>query len=327
MAIVIGGFNNTITNIENKPEQKDLDKYDSKPTDIAFDKKNSGEENIAVYFTKENKIKTLNLEEYIRGVVCAEMPAEFNIEAIKAQAIAARTFAMAHMEVYGGKKYEKAKGADVTDNEECQAYIDKDSRLSSWPKKQAGQYWNKITEAVQETNGQVIKYNGKMIMDPYYFAVSSGKTEDSVAVFGDYEPYLKSVSSPGEEAAPKYKSQIKMSYNSFISNIEEQYTNSNINIFNIRNEIKIISRTSSGTVKEVKIGSETISGSKFRSLLKLNSSNFNIVFHFTNVEINCIGYGHDVGMSQWGANAMAKSGKNYKDILTHYYQGVNVEKY
>lgn len=327
IAIVIGGFNNTNSNMgEKNTVPEDLSKYDINPTDITFDKKNGGGETIKVYLVKENKIKALSLEDYTRGVVCAEMPAEFNIEAIKAQAIAARTFAMAHMEAYGGKKYEKAKGADVTDNEKCQVYIDKDSRLRSWPAKQAGQYWNKITEAVQATEGQIIKYNGKLVMEPYYFAISSGKTEDCVEVFGDYEPYLKSVVSPGEEIAPKYKSQVKVSYNSFISNIEKEYANCNINFFNVRNEVKIIKRTTAGSVNEVKIGKEIITGSKFRNLMKLNSANFDIIFNLTNVEIDCIGYGHDVGMSQWGANVMAKGGKNYKDILTHYYRGVTVEK-
>lgn len=328
LAVVIGGFNNSNVNNTDKNENtdEDLSKYSVDPSDIVFDKSNGGGENIKVYLTKEKKMITLSLEEYVRGVVCGEMPAEYNIEALKAQAVAARTFAMAHMEVYGGKKYSKAKGADVTDDINCQVYMDKNKRLNSWNKKYEGKYWNKITEAVQATEGQVLKYNGKLVMEPYYFAVSSGRTEDSVQVFGDSEPYLKSVVSSGEEDAPKYKTETKISYGTFIDEIKGVYKDLDINYFNLKSKIKIVSRTSSGAVKEVKIGNETITGNKFRNILQLNSANFNIKFHLTYIEIECIGYGHNVGMSQYGANVMAKNGKQYKDILTYYYQGVSVEK-
>lgn len=329
-AVIIGGFNNNDISKEDKSKNntrnKDLNKYSIKPTDIIFDKSNGGGENIRVYLTKEKKIISLSLEEYVRGVVCAEMPAEYGVEALKAQAVAARTFAMAHMETYGGKKYSKAKGADITDDVNCQVYIDKNKVLSSWDKKYSGQYWNKITEAVQDTEGQVLKYNGKLVMEPYYFAVSSGKTDDAKEVFGNSEPYLKSVASPGEENAPKYETKVKMSYSSFIEVIKNTYKNAGINVFNIRNNVKIISRTDSGGIKEIKLGNETVTGNQFRKILQLNSANFNIYFHFTNVEIDCFGYGHNVGMSQYGADLMAQKGKDYKQILTYYYRGVNVEK-
>lgn len=327
LAVVVGGFGNGNNNIDNdKNTGQDLSKYSVKPSDIVFNKSNGGGENINVYLTKEKKIITLSLEEYVRGVVCGEMPAEYNVEALKAQAVAARTFAMAHMEVYGGKKYSKAHSADVTDDVSCQVYIDKNKILKSWDKKYSGQYWNKITEVVQTTEGQVLKYNGKLVMEPYYFAVSSGKTEDAAQVFGNSEPYLRSVISAGEENAPKYKTNVKLSYSKFISEIKNSYKSVDLNIFNVSDKVKIINRTNSGTVKEIKLGSETVSGNKFRNMLQLNSANFNIYFHLTNVEIDCIGYGHNVGMSQYGANLMAKNGKRYKDILTYYYSGVSVGK-
>lgn len=324
-AMFIGGIGNNV-NYDNK-NNNELEKYDINPTDIVFNKNNGGGATIKVYITKEKKIKEVALEEYTRGVVSAEMPAEFNIEALKAQAVAARTFAAAHMEVYGGKKYPGANGADVTDTVNCQVYMNKDTRLNSWPKNLSGQYWNKITQAVQETSGQVLKYNGELVKYPYYFAISSGKTENSKDIFGDDEPYLKSVSSPGEDIdGNKYKSQVKMSYSSFVNKVKSVYSNSNLNIFNVRSSIKVISRTEAGSVKEVKIGNNTITGSRFRSMMGLNSANFAINYNITGIEINCVGYGHDVGMSQWGANVMSRQGKNYKDILTHYYNGVSIEK-
>ncbi|MFT8314541.1 MAG: stage II sporulation protein D [Clostridium sp.] len=325
LAIFIGGTAENIGKLNKSSSQ--LEKYDISPTDIVFDKNNSGGANIKVYITEEKKIKELALEEYTRGVVAAEMPVEFNIEALKAQAVAARTFAVAHMEVYGGKKYPKANGADVTDTVDCQVYMDKDARLNSWPKSLSGEYWNKITQAVQETNGQVLKYSGKLVTEPYYFAISSGKTENSNDILGKDIPYLKSVSSPGEESDHnKYKSQVKMSYSSFVNKVKSEYSNSNLNIFNVKSSINIISRTEAGSVREIKLGNNTITGSKFRSMMSLNSANFSIKYNITDIEINCVGYGHDVGMSQWGANVMSKQGKNYKDILTHYYSGVSIEK-
>lgn len=324
VAVFIGGIGNNV-GYDNK-NNNEVKKYDISPTDVVFDKNNGGGATIRVYITKEKKIKELALEEYIRGVVSAEMPAEFDIEALKAQAVAARTFAAAHMDVYGGKKYPGANGADVTDTVNCQVYMDKDSRLSSWPKGLSGQYWNKVTDAVQETNGQVLEYNGKLVTEPYYFAISSGKTENGKDILGDDEPYLKSVSSPGEEIAPKYKSQVKISYSSFVNKVKSEYSNSNLNLYNVKSSINIISRTDAGSVKAIKIGNNTITGPKFRTMMGLNSANFSINFNITGIVINCVGYGHDVGMSQWGANIMSKQGKNYKDILTHYYNGVSIEK-
>lgn len=327
LAVFIGGVGSNSGYIDKSNKgSSQLERYDINPNDVVFDKNNGGGANIKVYISKEKKIKELALEEYTRGVVAAEMPVEFNIEALKAQAVAARTFAVAHMEVYGGKKYPKANGADVTDTVDCQVYMDKDTRLSNWPKSSSGEYWNKITQAVQDTSGQVLKYNGKLVTDPYYFSTSSGKTENGKDILGADEPYLKSVLSPGEESTPKYKSQVRLSYISFVSKVKSQYSNSNLNIFNVKGSINIISRTDAGSVKEIKVGNNTITGAKFRTMMGLNSANFSINYNITEVVINCVGYGHDVGMSQWGANVMSKQGKNYKDILTHYYSGVSIEK-
>jgi stage II sporulation protein D len=248
------------------------------------------------------------MEEYTRGVVASEMPAEFNIEALKAQAIAARTFAAAHMDSYGGKPYHGAKGADVTDTVDCQVYMAKDDRLKSWPQRLSGEYWNKITEAVQSTEGEVLKYHGKLIMEPLY------------------EQYLKSVISSGEETEKKYNSVVKISYGDFINRIKKTYSNSDLNYLNIRNSIQILSKTKAGGVKEIKLGKNTITGIKFRSIMGLNSTNFSVKYNITSLEIDCTGYGHDVGMSQNGANVMAKNGKTCSEILQHYYTGITLGK-
>lgn len=304
----------------------DIPEYNVEPNSIVFNDKNGGGPIIQVYVTKENKIEDMYVEEYVRGVVAAEMPAEFGLEALKAQAVAARTYALAHMELFGGTKSKDANGADLTDTINDQVYMTKDSRLNAWPEKSRGEYWNKITEAVIETSGEVITYDGKLVMAPYYFATSSGKTENALDVFAENEPYLKSVNSPGEEAAPKYKTTSKFSYSEIASKINSSYPKAGLNLRKLKSQISIKSRTSAGSVKQIKAGGVTISGANFRGVLGLNSANFTISFGITGVDITCIGYGHDVGMSQWGANAMAKDGKNYKDILCHYYTGVQVQK-
>lgn len=297
-----------------------------KPNNVIFNDTNRENISLKVFRTKENKVVDMNLEDYVTGVVAAEMPVEFGIEALKAQAVAARTFALAHMEEYGGKKYKGNTGANVCDTVECQVFINKDDRVKGWPASKGEEYWNKVTEAVKETSGEVLTYNGKVIDEPLFFAVSGGKTENGIDVFSDDRPYLKSVSSPGEERAPKFRSSLKISYLEFIRKISLEYSNSGLSLSNVKNQVSIKSKNESGSVKEIKVGKITISGVKFRSIIGLNSSNFNIKFNSNNMEIDCIGYGHGVGMSQWGADAMAKQGKGYKEILKHYYSGIEVTK-
>lgn len=289
-------------------------------------KKDSSNTKIKVYISKKSQVEDINLEEYVAGVVAAEVPVEFSPEALKAQAVASRTYALAHMEAFGGHKYKSNTGADVSDTTQCQVYIDKDTALKTWPESKRSEYWKKIEDAVQDTSGEILTYKGKLVMEPYYFSVSSGKTEDSEDVFSDTVPYLKSVSSTGEEDAPKYKSTVKMSNLEFINKINFKYKQCGLSLNNLKNEVQIRNKNKGGSIKEVKLGNVTISGTEFRNIMGLNSANFNIIFNNNVVEISCNGYGHGVGMSQWGANAMAKNGNDYKEILKHYYSGIDIEK-
>lgn len=315
LSLILGNSNYKNTN---------LPQFFGKSKNIIF--KNNSEETIKVYITKENKVEKIPMEEYVKGVVAGEMPVEFSEEALKAQAIAARTFAAAHMEKYGGKRYKSNTGADVSDDTKCQVFMSKEYILSKWPSKDRNTYWNKITNAVNSTKEEILTYQGKLVMEPYYFATSSGKTESALEVFNDNKDYLKSVNSPGEEKAPKYKTQKEMTNIEFINKVNSQYNDSKLSISNLKDEVKIENRTEGGSVKNIKLGLVTISGTRFRTLMGINSSNFNISFTGDKVNIKCLGYGHDVGMSQWGANAMAKDGKSYKDILYHYYSGIQIKK-
>lgn len=303
-----------------------LDKANIKPNNVHInnDKKNV---KVKVYISEKKVVEEMDLEEYIKGVVAAEMPVEFHIEALKAQAIAARTYALAHIESEGGKRCSNVSNADLCSTTHCQVFMHKDERMKEWPKSKGETYWSKIEEAVKGTRFEVITYGGKIIKEPYYFAVSSGRTENSSEVFSESVPYLKSVKSPGEEGAQKYKTSVSYSNSSLTNIINSYYPKSISSPNSIKSNIKVKSRTESGGVKELQLGKTTISGVKFRSMLGLNSTNFSIAFNKNSVDIACKGYGHGVGMSQWGANAMAKNNKKYKEILEHYYQGTKVENY
>ncbi|WP_315116580.1 stage II sporulation protein D [uncultured Clostridium sp.] len=310
-----------------KSKGQGFKEFNVNPGEVTLQEKKKEDLKIKVYISESKSIKEMDIEEYIKGVVASEMPAEFHIEALKAQAVAARTYALAHMEIIGGQKCAQINKGDICDTVHCQVYMSKEERLNGWPNSRKEEYWNKIQEAVIKTKGEVITYNNSIAKELYYFAVSSGKTENAQEVFSQAVPYLQSVDSPGEESAPKFSSSVGYSYSSFAKIVNSYYPNSIPSSNNLKNSIKIKSRTSAGSVKELQIGKTTITGTKFRSMLGLNSTNFSFVFNKDTMDIICRGYGHGVGMSQWGANAFAKSGKTYKDILTHYYKGVNINKY
>ena len=279
---------------------------------------------VKIYRKKEDKIEELDLEEYIMGVVASEVPANFNEEALKAQAIAARTFYMNRRN--NPCKDAKNKGAEICDTTNCQVYMNKEERIAKWSSSQAEINWDKIKKAVLDTKSQVLTYDDLVLEYPQFFAISSGKTEDAKDVFSMDVPYLKSEESKGEEIAPKYKTTIQIPISEFINKINTKYSTANLKKNDLSLLIKIESYTESGSVKEIKIGDKTLKGTEFRELFNLNSTNFKFDFEKDIVKINCIGYGHGVGMSQWGANAMAQNGAKYDEILKHYYSGVEIQK-
>ena len=280
----------------------------------------SGEEMIDVYITSTGKIEKISIEDYVCGVVASEMPAEFHSEALKAQAIASRTYLTSK----AVNNCINGHGADICDSVHCQVYKSKEESIAKWDESKAEYYWNKIEEAVRATAGQVMSYNGELVMYPQFFATSSGNTENSVdANWGDI-PYLKSVSSEGEESAPKYESEKSVPIEEFVNSINIKYPEANVDINSIASDISVLSRSEAGGVKNLKLGDEEIKGSEFRFLVGLNSTNFTYIIKEDEIIFNCKGYGHGVGMSQWGANAMAKRGENYQAIIKHYYTGVDI---
>jgi stage II sporulation protein D len=279
---------------------------------------------VKLYRKAKDKVEEINLEDYIMGVVASEVPANFNEEALKAQAVAARTFYMNRRS--NPYKDDKSKGAEVCDSTNCQVYMDKEERMAKWSKSEAESNWSKIEKAVLDTKGQVLTYDGLILEYPQFFATSSGKTENAKDVFSVDVPYLKSEESSGEEIAPKFKTTLSIPINEFINKIDQKYDHANLTRSGLASFIKIESYTEGGSVKELKAGNSVIKGTEFRELFNLNSTNFTFDFEADSVKINCTGYGHGVGMSQWGANAMAKSGSTYDEILKHYYSGVAIQQ-
>ncbi|WP_300261679.1 stage II sporulation protein D [Clostridium sp.] len=275
---------------------------------------------VEVYISKENKVEKVPLEEYVLSVISSEMSATFHEEALKAQSILARTFVINKL-ISGCSNI---KEGNICDTTHCQVYLNINERKKTWGE-DGEEYLKKLKEVVKETKGKVLAYNDKLVKYPQYFSTSSGNTEDAVSVFSEDVPYLKSVESPGEEISPKYESEISLSLSDFKNKIKKDIPNSNLGK-NINEEVKILNRNTGGTVDDIKIGEAVIKGKEFRKILSLNSANFTIEILDDKINIKCLGYGHGVGMSQWGANVMAREGKKYDEILEHYFKGSKIEE-
>ena len=275
------------------------------------------EKNVFIDVYHEGEIIRMPLEEYLVGVVAAEMPASYEPEAIKAQAVAARTYTM-YKKDHGGCSAHP--GADIcTYSGHCQAYLTEDEMLSLWGN-DADMYLDKIKTAVAETAGQIILYQGEEIQ-VFYHACSGGQTENCENVYAQALPYLVSVESKGEEEYSRFYGEVTVSAQEFVSAMTE--FSPSIHIDNVQTCIGQITRSDSGRVQSIEIGSELFSGREIREIFKLNSTNFTIDVT-DSVTFHTIGFGHGVGMSQTGANAMAKDGAGYEEILGHYYTGITI---
>lgn len=286
------------TNKSNLTETKKDNYTETKKENI---KKN--EITVTVY-RSNGKIINLELEEYVLGVVGAEMPASFNIEALKAQAILARTYAL--KSIKNGKK--------LTDTVSTQAYKDNSELQKLW-KNDYTKYYEKIKKAVNETKGKVILYNNEYI-DAVYHSTSNGKTENSKNVWKNSLPYLVSVDSSWDKNVKSYKKETIFEINEFC-NILKLDVEEPITYEIIHNE--------TGRVRQITINNKTFSGTEFRNLLKLRSTDFEIEINDEKIKVTTYGYGHGVGMSQYGANEMAEQGYSYIQILKHYYTGVVIK--
>ena len=247
----------------------------------------------------------MTLRDYLVGVVMAEMPAEFQLEALKAQAVAARTYTLSRL----------AQGGMLSDDPAvCQAFIPPERAQEKLGENWENLLW-KLRCAVEETDGEVLLYDGALI-SATYFSCSGGTTEDAAAVWGGDVPYLVSVDSPGEEMADAYESEAVFSY----AQLEEMLEIDTISVGDV-------TYTDGGGVAEISIGGKTFSGTQLRKRLGLRSTKFTMELAPETVTFYVLGNGHRVGMSQYGANAMAQAGKSYEEILKWYYTGVELREY
>lgn len=286
--------------------------------DQPYEYKNYGTINVINAGSGESTV--MNLDEYLYGVVSAEMPADYSIEALKAQAVVARTYTIYTIT---HNKDKHGDGSICTNSACCQAWISKDDRLNKWEESSRADNWNKIVDAVNSTKGQVIEYKGEVI-DAFFHSNSGGKTEVPVNVWGgtDY-PYLQVVETSGEDGYSQYSSEVVVTKKDIESIIRKKYSDFSIDWSNPEC-IKVIEYTDSGRVRTIKIGNKELSGVEVRSLFSLKSANFQFIIDGDNIKFSVKGYGHGVGMSQTGADAMAKSGSSYIDIINHFYVGVEI---
>ena len=267
------------------------------------------EENISVTIkdADNNEEKTLDLEEYIIGVVAGEMPASFEVEALKAQAIAARSYALSKMN-------SSTTSYDLLTDVTNQVYITKEEMQEKWGLDYE-YYYNRIKDAVLKTKDMVMEYDGNVI-SAYYFVMSNGATEDVSLVFGESKDYLQSVDSSWDENVKNFIVTTTFTKEEFCNKLSISCENITIDKIN---------RSKTNRVDKIVINNKEFKGTTFRSLLGLRSTDFTISIN-DDVTITTKGYGHGVGMSQYGANEMAKTGADYTEILKHYYKDIDIVK-
>lgn len=277
---------------------------------------------ILVYRCGDKTNVELDLEEYVAGVVSGEMPSSFETEALKAQAVAARTYALSKT-IRGEENGNSAEhfSAPLCDSTHCQVYRCESELLELKGEGWMKDGWIKIQEAVEATRGQVMYYGESLVEQPLFHSSSGGRTENSEDVFVSALPYLRSVESAFEEEAPHMNESIYVPMSSFREKMRVKFGIKNINTDNI----KILLRSDGGRVKEIQVGDKILKGRDIRETLGLRSADFTLDFDGSEgIIFTSHGYGHGVGMSQWGANGMARAGFEYKEILKHYYQGVEI---
>jgi len=282
---------------------------------------------IIVYNTRNKVVERMDLDEYIVGVVAAEMPASFEIEALKAQAIAARTYALGRALGKYGSHIDRHYGAHVcTDSTHCQAWIPKEMYQTWYPDANVEENWAKIEEAVYGTSGLILTYEGEVI-NPLYHANSGGITEDIQEVWSSVSevPYLRSVYSEGESDYSSFEKKVVLTGEEIREKLMKAYPDI-VFLGPVSEDVEVVQYTNSQRAKEIRIGSITIPGTKFRELFSLASTIMEINFiEEDTMEVTTYGFGHGVGMSQCGANELAQKGRSYEYILQYYYTGVEVE--
>ncbi|WP_026691567.1 stage II sporulation protein D [Alteribacter aurantiacus] len=271
-----------------------------------------GELTVSVFRSQTETIEEVDFERYVAGVVASEMPASYEEEALKAQALTARTYIIRHLTNPGDASL--PDGADVTDTVMHQVYQDEEQL-----KERHGDYYEemmeKIKAAVAATKGEVITYQGNPITATF-FSTSNGYTENSEEYWENEIPYLRSVESPWDKESPRFNGEQTFTVSEFEAALGVSVSGDQVG--------SIVERTTGGRVGKVRVGSSEFTGREIRDALGLDSSDFSIQRQGNDIHVTTKGWGHGVGMSQFGADGMAKEGKTYKDIIHHYYKDVEI---
>lgn len=275
------------------------------------------EENNADAQNFDTKQVNDKMENYIIGVVAAEMPALFEDEALKAQAVAARTYATNQM-LKNGTTIDKMIESGG------QAYITQEDMHTKW-NGNFDKYYNKIKSAVLSTKGEIMVYNNEPILAVFH-AISRGKTEISQNVWNDSLPYLQSVDSSVDMQSSEYTYETTMPVKTVASLLQKAHSDLKLYDGSLKEQMQVIDRTEAGYINTMQIGNKVLTGREVREILGLRSSDFTVKQDGDNMIFTTNGYGHGAGMSQYGADCMAKDGKTYKEILTYYYTGIQFDK-
>ncbi len=285
-----------------------------------YEKANYGDLSVIKLLHKESgEVEEIEFDTYLYSVVSAEMPASYELEALRAQAVVARTYTI--YKIVHGSKHENA---DICDSSLCcQAWISKENRLARWEEEKREEYWNKIVDSVDSTSGRYITYKGEPI-NSFFHSNSGGITELPVNVWGGSYPYLQVVETAGEEGYNGYHSDVQLSKDELIQKMLEKYADFQIH-FEEENCIQILELTESGRVKTMKVGNKNLSGVEVRTIFGLKSAKFECQVEGDCVKFQVTGYGHGVGLSQNGSDVLAKQGKTYEEIIKHYYKEVEIK--
>ncbi|QYR23890.1 stage II sporulation protein D [Paenibacillus sp. sptzw28] len=275
---------------------------------------------VRVYLTEEKRVETLPIELYVRGVIAGEMPVDFELEALKAQAIAARTYI--YRRLLSGDRSDMPSdsgSANVTDTVQNQVYFSVNKLLNLWDGQTKEANLEKLNRAVEETKGQIITYRGEPIQAAF-FSTSNGYTENASDYWNVDLPYLHSVASPWDKAiSPRFKETVTLGLREFAEKLGVKESEVSA--------MRVLELTEGKRIKTVAVGGNTFSGREVREKLGLASSQFTWkINNNKQIIITTFGYGHGVGMSQWGANGMARSGHTARQIVTYYYSGTQVEQ-
>ncbi|GAA4720879.1 stage II sporulation protein D [Brevibacillus fulvus] len=275
---------------------------------------------VKVYRSEKKVVETVPLESYVEGVVAAEMPADFELEALKAQAMAARTYIIRR--INANDFSDVPDGGQVLDTVKHQVYLDEEQRKQNW----GDQFeWKnaRIRQAVLETAGMILTYQGDPI-DATFFSTSNGFTEDASEYWQQPIPYLRSVASPWDVNSPRYEESKPIS----VAEVEQKL-GVKLDLAAARQGgwYQVIQRTAGNRIGKIQIGNKEFTGRQIREKLGLNSSAFTMELRGNTIVFHTRGYGHGVGMSQWGANGMAKAGKKAEEIVKYFYQGIALQNY